>query len=925
MGGVVLLTGGTGFLGTQIARRVVREPDTQLILLVRAPDSESAGRRLNRSFWDWPELRESLATRIEAVAGDISKPALGLPKAQYRQLVGRVTHIIHAAADIRLVAPVESLHRANVEGVAHIIEFARAVNADHGLERLAHVSTAYVAGRRTGVISEEALTAEFGFTNPYEQTKYEGECLVQEARNDLPVSVFRPAMIVGDSETGVISTFNTFYYPLRRYLIDRTRLSASRSRLRINIIPVDYVADVIVRLTFSPQAAGLTFHLTAPHAALPAVAEVTEAVRRWAATRLGVSLPRPLFVPYRLATTALPLRDTRLRALMPYFNEKREFRRTNVDRLIGPYSLDWRVYLPRLLQFATARAFMNSSGRTVHEQVLFRLASHAGPVRLHDILERETIATEPAQLRRQILRAAAALRAMGITKGSRVAIVGVNSTRYLTLDVAIGLCGAISVPLYYTSPPAEVEAILRSSRAELLLVGAPAILNRLSELSTAIPAVSFWRGPLPPALEGRITSWSEFLAKGIGKPQPAEAPVELGDVASIRYTSGTTAAPKGVVFTHGQLRWMAETLVSLLPWRTRKGVNHYLSFLPLNHVVEGILCTYASYDLPGATNIYFLENFGRLAASMRKVRPTIFFGVPRIYEKAWAQVSRSPLGNAVMRLPTSLRRRLLRPLILGATGLDRCDQLLVGSAPPGDALLEAYHGVGIEIHNAYGLTEAPLVAFNRLGRNHIGTVGEPLPETDVRIEPDGEILVRGPQVSHGYDDPSIPMLDQRGWLPTGDLGHLSTDGDLVIDGRQKELIATSYAKKVSPQKVEVLLRAIPEVTEAMLVGDRRPYCAALLWVDGKEADGKRIRSINEAMARVGRQLAPPERPRRWAILPNDLSVERGDLTANLKPRRAALLRRYASVIDALYTEGQSAEYAVGSGDLKARAAVGEGR
>lgn len=910
MGGVVLLTGGTGFLGTQVARRVVEQTDHRLVVLVQAPDSAAAERSLGRAFWDWPELRDRLGERIEAVAGDVARPRLGLQPDQYGRLVRSVTHIIHAAADIRLMSSIQALRPANVEGVAHVIELARAVDADHGLQRLAHVSTAYVAGRRTGVIGEEPPTAEGGFTNAYEQTKFEGECLVQLVRHELPVTIFRPAMIVGDSETGAILTFNTFYYPIRRFLVDHQRLLPAGSDLRVNIVPVDYVASCIVRLAFDPAAAGLTFHLTAPHDSLPTAKELIEAVRAWASAKLGTRPPRPVPIPLALAAPLLRRREPRLAVLLAYFRERREFRRDNVDRLIGPYSLDWRTYLPRLLDYAADRAFLHSSSRTVHEQILFRLGSHAGRVTFHDIVDGRVTTRDAAEVRREMLAAAAALQAMGVRKGSRVAIVGLNSSRYLSLDVAVGLCGAVSVPLYYTSPPGEVDAILRSSRAELLLVGAPPILRRISELTTRVPAVSFCRGPLPMSAGRTVIGWEDFLARGTSRPARPEAPVDLGDAATLRYTSGTTGAPKGTVFTHAQLRWMGQTVVSLLPWVTRTGANHYLSFLPLNHVVEGILCTYASYSLPGATDIYFLEDFRALAETLPRVRPTIFFCVPRVYEKAWIRLTSNRLGRLLIRLPRRLARGALRRLLLGGMGLDRCTELIVGSAPVGAALLEAYRGIGVEIHNAYGMTEAPLISLNRAGRNRIGTVGEPLPETDVRIGPDGEIRVRGPQVASCYDDPALPPLLEEGWLPTGDLGHLTEDGYLVVDGRRKEAIATSYGKKISPEKVEAMLRVIPGVAEAVLVGDQRPYCAALLWVDDLWRTKDAMNAVDGAVRQVALQLAPSERPRRWAILRNELSVEGGDLTAGLKPKREQILGRYRPVIDALYAGTRASEGAI---------------
>jgi long-chain acyl-CoA synthetase len=929
MGGVVLLTGATGFLGTQVARRLIERTDHDVVALVQAPDQATARRLLARAWWDWPELAAEIVGagtgwaapggqgrgggrggasplpgggrggRVLAVAGDVRAPGLALEPAVWRRLVRRVTHIVHAAADLRLTAPLAELRRTNVDGVTHVLELARAARRDHGLARLIHVSTAYVAGLRPGEVGEDDLTDRWGFANAYERTKYEGERLVREARAELPVSVLRPAMVVGDARTGAIRTFNTVYAALRLYLTGRLRVVPARPGLRANIVPVDWVADATVRLTFDPAAEGLTFHLSAPTEALPTAGELLGLVRRWAAELLGVRLPRPLFVPLP------PPRGTRreLAALLPYLAERRRFRRDHTDRLLGPYEPDWRAFVPRLLAYACAQGFLHRCDRTVHEQLLFRLAAgHSRPVSYQDFAGTTVVARDARAVRRDMLAAAGALTRLGVHPGDRVALVGVNSTRYLTVDVAVGLAGAVSVPLHPTSPPVELDEILAASGARLLLVGAPDVLARLGELRATLPVVSFCPGPPPDGVLG----WAEFLALGagavdaVGEPGGLLAPVGPDDLATIRYTSGTTGRAKGVAFTHRQLRWMAETLAGLLPWPARTRPAAYLSFLPMNHVVEGILAAYAPYWLPAPVRVAFLDDLRQVRAALRRVRPTIFFSVPRLYEKAWAALAAGRLGRRWLGGARGLERRLecalLRRALLRRTGLDRCAQLMVGSAPASPDLLGRLRALGVEVHDAYGLTEAPLVTLNRHGRNRIGTVGEPLPETAVRIAPDGEILVRGPQVTHGYVDTGVaqPLVDS--WLATGDLGRLEPDGFLVVDGRKKELLKTAYGKYLHPGRVEALLRELPGVAEAMVVGEGRPYCAALLWADGP------VPGLDEAVAGVNARLERPQQLRRWAVLPSDLSVERGDLTANLKLRRSVVAERLHAEIAALYEQ-----------------------
>jgi long-chain acyl-CoA synthetase len=908
MGEVVLLTGGTGFLGTEVATRLLERDALEIVSIVLADTDAEAVHASNRAWWYEPHLRAELGARIHAIAGDVAEPRLGLDPSTYADLCERVTHVVHCAADLRVDATVEELRATNVDGVANIIDFARSA---HRLERLVHVSTAYVAGGRTGTVSEDDLTNAFGFGSPYEQTKYEAERLVRVGASELPVTIVRPSMIVGDSRTGDVKTFNTFYAPLRLFLSGKLRIVPARRDLRVNIVPVDYVADAIVSLMFDPRTARMTFHLTTPTDELPTAGDVLAFAHRWAGKHLGVRLRSPVFLPIGLRGGG---RTVRL--LKPYFRERRRFRRDHTDEVLGPTVPGWSDYLPTLLEHATAHGFLHRSDRTVHEQVLFRLASRRLPVRFVDVdAHGGRTVRSSSEVRREIEAAVVAFRAMGVEPGTRVAIVGSNSTRYLVVDVAVGLVGGVSVPLYATTPPEDLDDVLRRSRSKILFVGAPSVMDRVDELSTRLPIVSFCH--VDPPVGREVIPWRSFLQTGLANGDvevPAAAPVGPDDLATIRYTSGTTGPPKGVAFTHAQLRWMAETMASLVPWGIRTGPNRYLSFLPMSHVVEGILGTYSPYDLPAPVEVTFLEDFRRVAATLPAVRPTVFFSVPRLYQKVWEGVGRSRIGTRYQRVRAGPLRRILRPAlrraILRRAGLDRCAQLLVGSAAVDEQLLRSFHELGVEIHEAYGLTEAPLVALNRLGRNRIGTVGELLPETQVRVADDGELEVRGPQVMAGYvDEDEQPFRD--GWLQTGDLGHVTADGRVVIDGRKKDLLKTAYGKYLQPSKIEAMLRRIPGVSEAMVVGEGRPFCAALLWVEG--VDG--ATAVDAAVTEMNRRLSHPEQVKRWTALPNDLSIEGGELTGNLKLRRHEVEARFHAEIERLYEEQPTAP---------TRAAIGAG-
>jgi long-chain acyl-CoA synthetase len=324
----------------------------------------------------------------------------------------------------------------------------------------------------------------------------------------------------------------------------------------------------------------------------------------------------------------------------------------------------------------------------------------------------------------------------------------------------------------------------------------------------------------------------------------------------------------------------------------------------MGHVVEGILATYSPYYIPAPVEIYFLEDFRKLQKALPQVRPTIFFSVPRIYEKVWEGLEKNRLGNFYVKRKKGFLKhtlgRLLKSLTLRRAGLNKCAQLIAGSASSDDELLENYRELGIEIHNAYGMTEAPLVTLNRVGRNRIGTVGEPMPCTQVKISEDGEIMVKGPQVTAGYFDKTLESPFKDGWLMTGDIGNLTTEGSLVILGRKKELIKTSYGKCIYSGKIEGMIREIPGVSEAMLVGESKPYIGALIWVQKEEWSEKTSKTIDNAVEELNKRLSNPEKVKRWALLLNNLSIENGDLTPNLKLKRNVAAQRHAKIVDALY-------------------------
>jgi long-chain acyl-CoA synthetase len=911
----ILLTGANGFIATQIARNLLEDKETEVLALTRASDGKAARAKLTREWWDFPDLVNVLDNRIQAVCGDVCQPNLGMSKTDYVSAASKVTHIIHAAADWRLL-PIEELRKTNVQGTANVVAFAREASKKHQFERLSHISTAYVAGGKTGTVLEDELTDEYGFFTDYERSKYEGEKLIQDAKDMLPISIFRPSMVVGDSKSGAIKTFNTFYFPLRLYLTGKMRFMPVSKSLKINMVPVDYVAKSIAKLTFDSKAEGLTFHVVANHDSLPKLGELLDYVRKWAETELACKLPAPICLKMSASQTRSLLRIQRaltggrrfsdaLISLTPYFSENRQFSRSNIDRLLGNYDLDWRQIMPKLLSYAVYNSFFHRSDRTVHEQVMFRLESKSYPVTYYDIANGKITMKTAQEMHQEIAAATNALQASGIAPGDRVTLTGLNASRYLAADVAIGLAGAVSVPIYYSMPPLDINEVLKASGAKLFFVGIPSLLARVDELLADVPIVSICSEPAPQNVHKHVISWEEFLSKGSGN-SPARAPVGFSDIATLRYSSGTTGKPKGAVFKHENFRYMAESIVSITSWKARNRTTRYLSFLPMGHVVEGILGTYSPYYAPAPVEIYFLEDFRKLQKALPQVKPTVFFAVPRIYEKTWEALEKNRFGKIYTQTKNPLLKRTLRGTLkhmtLRRAGFDRCAQLIAGSASSGENLLLNFRGLGIEIYDAYGMTEAPLVTLNRLGRNRIGTVGEPMPKTELRIAEDGEVMVKGPQVTAGYFDKSLDLPFKNGWLMTGDIGKLTEKGSLVIFGRKKELIKTSYGKCIYSGKIEGMIMEIDGVSEALLIGESKPFCTALVWVDQKKWNKTTFVVIDKAIEEMNARLSNPEKLKRWALLVNNLSIENGDLTPNLKLKRNVVAQKFASVIGALYGE-----------------------
>jgi long-chain acyl-CoA synthetase len=409
------------------------------------------------------------------------------------------------------------------------------------------------------------------------------------------------------------------------------------------------------------------------------------------------------------------------------------------------------------------------------------------------------------------------------------------------------------------------------------------------------------------------------------------------------YTSGTTGPPKGVMLSHANLAWTSQTLLDM---GGRRVDDVSLSYLPLSHIAEQ-MCTIHMPATSGAT-VYFAEALDKVPDNLKDARPTVFFGVPRIWEKfhavlagklteatgakkrlvEWArnvcsQVNAhrfrgEPLPKA-LELQYRLADRLVISKIKQALGFDRVQELFSGAAPIAPDVLEFFASLDLPIKEIYGQSEdTGPTSCNLPGKTKLGTVGPPIPGIEVKIAEDGEILVRGPHVFVGYyKEPEATAESLKdGWLCSGDLGRFDTQGFLTITGRKKEIIITAGGKNIAPKNIEAMIKQSPIVGEAVVIGDRRKYLTALVTLDeaaarklvpaGDLTKATEIRAaIQTTIDEANQQLARVEQIKKFIVLPKPFGIDTGELTPTMKIKRKVIAQMYAREIEAMYVEDLS--------------------
>ncbi len=552
----------------------------------------------------------------------------------------------------------------------------------------------------------------------------------------------------------------------------------------------------------------------------------------------------------------------------------------------------------------------------------------------------------------------ASLAVLGVEPGERAAILSNNRVEWHLADQAILANGSVTVPVYQTSSPDQIAYILGHSEARVCFVEDAGQLAKVLQVRDQLPRlqrVVQMDGALEVSGDPLVMSLEALRALGrhrssvepdlVDERAEAVAPDQL---ATLVYTSGTTGRPKGTMITHDNIMWTLRS--STTPIEMRPG-ERLLSFLPLSHIAERMMSDFLPIAIGGET--WFARSLTTVSEDLRECRPTVFFAVPRLWEKlregVLDQLKEKPAplrlavsgyvrlglrnaergqegqkpGRIAPRVHAALDR-VLGAKLRAALGLGEAHVFITAAAPIHPELIRWFHAIGIPLLELYGQTEGCGPTTSNLpGHNKIGTVGPPIPGVELRIADDHEILVRGGNVCAGYfEDPegTAELIDADGWMHTGDLGVIDEDGFLRISGRKKDLIINAAGKNISPQNIELDLRNHPLISQAVVIGEGRRYLTALVALDAEQLaawaaqqqktgdpealskDPDVLLAVQSAIDDVNAKRSRVESIRKFRILPKDLSVADGELTPTLKPKRFVVSQRYSSLVEEMYTD-----------------------
>jgi long-chain acyl-CoA synthetase len=556
------------------------------------------------------------------------------------------------------------------------------------------------------------------------------------------------------------------------------------------------------------------------------------------------------------------------------------------------------------------------------------------------------------QIYQRVRALATAFLKMGAKKGDRIALISENRWEWAVTDFAVLAIGAADVPIYPTLTGEQIAELLRDAGCRIAVVSTRLQFDKLHSVrgQTGLEKIIMMDAPAPPA----AVAFSELIddadARGTKRDPVFDSlvgSIAPKDIATLIYTSGTTGEPKGVTLTHGNFAANQNIAALDFAFGARDAC---ISFLPLSHVTARAL-DYVMYN--AGAQVAYCAHFDRLPQAMREVRPTVIVGVPRVYEKIRQAVEQkseaSPIKKRILawalhvgtrhadtvydgRQPNALLWKLANKLVYSkvreAFG-GRVGVFVSGGAPLGIDTAKWFAAAGIALWEGYGLTEtSPVISLNTPKQHRLGSAGMPLPNIELKLAEDGELLVRGPSVFAGYWQKAAATaecFDHDGWFRTGDVAHFDDDGFLYITDRKKELLKTSGGKLVAPQPIENKLKNSILVAHAALVGDRHKFICALIapnftaleeWAKqhGVQtqsrqelvADGQVIALYAEIVREVNGTLANFETLKRFRVVAEEWTQESGELTPSMKLKRRVLTAQYAAAIDELYADEATA-------------------
>ena len=526
------------------------------------------------------------------------------------------------------------------------------------------------------------------------------------------------------------------------------------------------------------------------------------------------------------------------------------------------------------------------------------------------------------------------LLSLGIGVGETIAILGFNCTEWVTLHVGAMAIGATPTGIYLTSSPNEIVYIVNHSKAQLIMVENQECLEKVQKIREQMPSLKHVV-LIEGTPSGGVLDWDAFLAKGndvdVSVFETSLNSLNSQMPAERIYTSGTTGPPKAVILTHGNVDWTATAAVNFVGIQNE---DRSISYLPLSHVVEQVF-TITGPAVSGNV-VYFAESFDNLLPNLLTVRPTIFFGVPRVWEKVneglavrlsqatgarrkialWAMsIARRAtdiahsgrIQNPFLALEYVFAKIILNKRVKVNIGFDQVRLSFTGAAPIATEVVDFFAGLDISLNDAYGQTETSgILTISLPGFRKPGTVGRALPGVELRIAEDGEIFAKGPNVFAGYagneEATNEALVDD--WLATGDLGELDSNGFLKITGRKKEIIITAGGENITPSLIEDAVKSSELVSEVCLVGDRKPYLVALITTNVDAITGLSNDAVHDALTKeideVNLNFSRAHQIKKFVILPRQFTVEDGELTPTMKMKRSVIHEQFSEEIAVLY-------------------------